>query len=401
MNSPVQDKPRILQVVASLRGGAAEHVLYLIEHTARLGWPTLLLAPDDCTATAEKLKKMPVRWIPLAPKAKTNPPLVQQCRQILESESISLVHFHGIRAGFFGRRALLTVRKRQGNIQSVYTVHGFHPAHYTNPVTRHLTLQMEKYFLSRCTDRLIFVSRSDRQIFEKKVAPRESKLHSAFVEKSRLIPNGVSFNIKNSFPGREQARKELNIPSGAYVILSVSRLNYQKAVHILVEATALLKDSIPNLVVLIAGDGPLQNKLEKLAEASGAEKNIRFLGYDEQPDRLYAAADVFVLTSLWEGLPLVLLEGAAAGLPLIATKVPGTVDVIEDDHTGLLVEKNNPAAVAEAIRKLYQSPEKARALGANALQKIPEKFSLASMLESTGSVYRELLENKNHPEGAP
>ncbi len=388
-------------MVASLRGGAAEHVLYLIEHTARLGWPTLLLAPDDCTATAEKLKKMPVRWIPLAPKARNNPPPVQQCRQILESESIGLVHFHGIRAGFFGRRALMAARKNQKNIVSVYTIHGFHPAHYTNPLTRHLTLQMEKYFLSRCTDRLIFVSESDWQIFEKKIVPRANKLHPAFLKKSRLIPNGVSFNDKNSFPSREQARKELNIPSGAYVILSVSRLNYQKAVHILVEATALLKDSVPNLVVLIVGDGPLQNKLEKLAEASGAGRNIRFLGYNEQPDRLYAAADILVLTSLWEGLPLVLLEGAAAGLPLVATKVPGTVDVIEDDHTGLLVEKNNPAAVAEAVKKLYQSPEKAGALGEKALQEIPKKFSLASMLESTENVYRELLENKNHPEGAP
>jgi len=207
----------------------------------------------------------------------------------------------------------------------------------------------------------------------------------------RSIPNGIRYPKPESFPDRAEARQAFGLDRDDYVIGTLSRLNRQKAVHVLIEAAARVKPDIPRLRVLIAGDGPLEGDLRALACQRDVEDTIRFLGYYGDPMTLYAALDGFCLSSLWEGLPLTLLEAAGAGLPIVASRVAGTVEVLEHEKTGFLFESGDANGLAKGVLRLYRDRALGQWLGRNARQTIPERFSLEKMLEKTDQAYQNLF----------
>jgi glycosyltransferase involved in cell wall biosynthesis len=153
-------------------------------------------------------------------------------------------------------------------------------------------------------------------------------------------------------------RERLGIEPDSFVILYSGRFHRQKGVRYLLEAFVLLKERYSSdfpLLLLLAGDGPEREALEaKFGNVLG--DSCRFLGHREDMPDLLAATDLFVLPSLWEGCPMVILEAWAAGVPVIATDVPGTRDLIRDGENGLLVPPKDPVALAEAIERLWKDP---------------------------------------------
>lgn len=389
MNASTQPPERILYVIASLRGGAAEHLLYLIEYFTRQGKRIDLAAPDDCPATAKKLRAAApeLNWIQLPLHKRFCPDGTGRLAQALVERNIDLVHSHGLRGGHYARAAVVRARKAGHPVRSVYTIHGFHPAYYTNPLARYLALAIERHHLKRGTDLTIFVSEADRGIFTKLLKQDPQQVERCSV----LIPNGIRYPEPDSLPDRTEARKAFGLDHDDYVIGTLSRLNRQKAVHVLIEAAARLKPDIPRLRVLIAGDGPLEGNLHALARQRGIEDAIRFLGYYGEPMTLYAALDGFCLSSLWEGLPLTLLEAAGVGLPIVASRVAGTVEVLEHEKTGLLFESGDADGLAAGILRLYQDRALGQRLGQNARKTIPERFSLEKMLVKTDQAYQNLF----------
>ncbi|OGD11773.1 MAG: hypothetical protein A2Y86_06315 [Candidatus Aminicenantes bacterium RBG_13_62_12] len=185
-------------------------------------------------------------------------------------------------------------------------------------------------------------------------------------------------------------RKELGLERPGFVIGTIARLHRQKGLSYLLRAIPEILRAHPGARVVIAGGGPLRRRLEDEARRLGVGDAALFLGERTDAPALLGLFDVFVLSSLWEGLPYVLGEAAAAGIPILATDIEGTREVIRDGENGLLVPPADPAALALAVNLLLGDTALRRRLAASARKAIKEHFDLALMLRLTGALYREL-----------
>ncbi len=168
----------------------------------------------------------------------------------------------------------------------------------------------------------------------------------------------------------------------------MARLDKQKDHASLLEAARL----VPDAVFVLVGDGPLREELEDRATRLGVEERVLFLGWREDIPEVLACADLFVLPSLYEGLPLALLEAMAAGLPIVATAIGGTSEAVVDGVTGLLVPPGEPRSLAAAIRRALDDEGLARRLGAASRERVRREFSAAAMARRTVSIYEECLD---------
>ena len=178
-------------------------------------------------------------------------------------------------------------------------------------------------------------------------------------------------------------------------VLYAGRLRTRKAVAVLVEAFALLRDRAPGARLRLAGEGEQRLALEAQVRRHGLEDVVRFEGAvpHHRMGELYAAADIFCLPSLYEGFPLAILEAMAAGLPVVATRVAGNPEAVEDGVHGRLVDAEDAAGLAEALLGLIEDEEGRRRMGRQARRRIEEEFSI----ERIGAAYRELWEGLAGP----
>ncbi len=174
---------------------------------------------------------------------------------------------------------------------------------------------------------------------------------------------------------------------GRPIVLTVERLDEQKGHRYLLEAAAQL----PEAQFVLAGDGPLRSVLEAQAQALGVQGRVKFLGYRTDISDLLAACDMFVLPSLYEGLPLSILEAMAAGKVVIATHIGGTDEAVIDGETGLLVPPGDPAALVAAIRSVLNDHVLAQRLAAAGRIRVEQEFSIGAMVQQATAVYDELL----------
>lgn len=179
--------------------------------------------------------------------------------------------------------------------------------------------------------------------------------------------------------------------SDGALILSVARLVWFKGLHNLIGALPDIARSHPDTRVLLVGDGELRAELEAQARDLGVSHMIVFAGErDDVPD-LLRIADIFVLPSVSEGLPISLLEAMAARLPLVASRVGGIPELIEDGRTGRLVPPNDPAALGLAILSFLDDPEASRRAGQAGRARLEECFSQDAMVRKTKALYLHLM----------
>jgi len=197
------------------------------------------------------------------------------------------------------------------------------------------------------------------------------------------IPNGIDIAALRASANGSVPQ----LPDGRPLVVCAARLEVVKGVESLVRATAL----IPGAVVAIAGDGPLEGRLREVAASLGVSERVVFLGRLSPIAPLLAAADVVVLPSLSEGLPLVALEAMALARPVVATRVGGTPEAVEDCVTGLLVAPGDPAALANAIERLSDDPDFARTLGAAGAIRVEERFTVKRMVDSYVALLADIL----------
>jgi glycosyltransferase involved in cell wall biosynthesis len=191
---------------------------------------------------------------------------------------------------------------------------------------------------------------------------------------------------------RLEAREELGIGND-FLWLAVGRLEAVKDYPTLLHALARAPKTAR---LLVLGAGPLEAELNNMAAELDLGQRVRFAGFYPNVARWMQAADGFVLSSRYEGLPMVLLEAGACGLPAVATDVPGTREVIVDGETGWLAPQGNPERLAAAMSRLMQIPiSERRAIGARARQHVVEHFSLEAVLDRWERLYADLLERKN------
>jgi glycosyltransferase involved in cell wall biosynthesis len=246
-----------------------------------------------------------------------------------------------------------------------------------NPLRR----LFDREFVARSVDLILCVSDEDRR--------RMIEVEGIRPQKVRTIPNGIP-----PVPRGDGAsiRQELGIPAGAPTVGTICGLRAQKAVEVLIEAVARLAPGHPGLRVLIVGDGPERDRLERLVSERGLGSIVLFLGqrsHDDVP-HILDALDVAVSSSDFEGAPLSVLEWMAAGKAIVATAVGGVPSLIEHGTHGLLVPPRDADRIAAAIGELLDRPTLRTALGVAAAERQRAEFALDAMLERLQGLYLEL-----------
>jgi sugar transferase (PEP-CTERM/EpsH1 system associated) len=245
-------------------------------------------------------------------------------------------------------------------------------------------------------DRIICVSPQVRDFAEKKIHLPPARLVT--------IPNGLDLAEYSNLPSQSQARQLFGLPQEGILIGSVARLDPIKGVDQLLEAfafllkTPALQQSLASEIHLaIAGDGPERQALQAQANQLALGQKIHFLGERRQIPEFLAGLDLFILASRHEGMPNVLLEAMAAGLPVVATAVGGTPDVVITEETGLLVPVDQPKMLADAAARLLTDAALIASFGKAGRARVKAHFSIENTIQATENVYEALLQNQISP----
>ena len=288
--------------------------------------------------------------------------------RLIRRGGYAIVHTHSSKAGILGRWAA----KLAGTPVIVHTVHGWGHHDRQHPVVRRIYIWLEKLTLP-ITDKLIVVSPLN---IEKGLADGIGRPEDYVV-----IRSGIELDrFGHPQTPRNQTRAAWGIPVDAPVVGTVTRLSAQKAPLDFVTAAALVLEQHPDAYFMMVGDGPLRGDVEALAQELGIADRLVLTGLRRDIPELMAAFDLFTLSSLWEGLPRVLPQAMATGLPIVATAVDGSSEVIEQGVNGLLTPPGEPDRLADAIASLLGDRERMSQMGALNRERV-EAFSATRMVE--------------------
>lgn len=371
------EKLRIMEMIdkPSLGGGQTA-LLLLAENLDRSRFEVVISSGGD-GPLAEEARQKGIAYVPVPLGKRLSLRPLREITGVLRENKIDVLHTHGGIAGFYGRSAA----RRARTPAIVHTLHGIHYLHYRNPLLRRLYVFLERKY-SRSTDRLILVCQSDlRQARRHRLAPEE---------KMTVILNGTEVRPELGTDDISRRRSELSWPLGRPVVGTVARLHRQKGVVNLLRAAPQILSTFPEIKIAVVGDGPQSGSLRREAQRLGLEGKLLFLGERKDATAIIALFDIFVLPSLWEGLPFALVEAAALGKAIVATAVDGVPEILEDGKSGLLVQPGDPAALAEAVIRLLKDKEGARRIGEMARTLVPPRFPLRRMIEQTQNLYLEL-----------
>jgi glycosyltransferase involved in cell wall biosynthesis len=218
------------------------------------------------------------------------------------------------------------------------------------------------------------------------------------IERARVRPDKV-FTIYNGVAPNPAALPRpdawpAGAPGCARIVICVGRLVPKNGIPDLLDAWASVAVTHPEARLWIAGDGMQRGELERRASTMSPLVRPRFLGLRDDLDRLLPRCSLLVQPSWFEGLSNAILEAMAAGLPVVATAVGGSPELVQHGRTGLLVPPRDPGALAEAIATMLDNPERGREIGALGRQRVAEHFSIEQMVRSTEALYERLLERK-------
>jgi glycosyltransferase involved in cell wall biosynthesis len=292
------------------------------------------------------------------------------CRlvQVLCDARPALVHSHSSKAGVLARRAA----HRLG-LPALHTPHVFSFQMSTSPARRQLYARVERMAAGWCRY-VICVSEAERQAaLAWRICPPE---------KLALIRNGLDVRPYAALPGRGY-REKIGVDPEAELLLAVGGLRAQKHYPRLLEAVAALRRARPRLRCLIAGDGPDRPLVEQLIAALGLGGVVTLLGERQDVPALLGAADLFVMTSLYEGCPYSLLEAMAARTPVVTARAPGVDEIVASGTGWMVAPEDLPLALAAAL----DHPEEAARRAERAHELVASRFRLEDMLAQTAALY--------------
>lgn len=364
-------KATILQIIGGGEtGGSKSQLLALIgrlQENYRVKLVCLLEGP-----VAQEARKLgyDVQVFPM--KAIFDLRAIFWLKAFITREAIDLVHTHGVRANFCGRLAA-----RWAGKAIVTTVHSSTKHDYVDSVKRYFYTTFDNLTLAMA-HRLIAVSGALAQELHQRGAAQDKVI---------IIPNGIELALFDSI--YRQAEQPL---AGTDAIVgTVGRLVGVKDQKTFLAAAAIVLEACPKTKFYLVGDGPLREALELQAKELNLTEHVVFTGYRRDIPELMAKLDIFVLSSLMEGLPITLLEAMALGRPVVVTQVGGMPEVVKDGQTGYLVPTEAPLLMAEAILKILTNPGLGAAMGESGRREAEENYTFEHMADRYSQQYEELL----------
>lgn len=352
---------RVLQFFrCSNRYGASICIRNQVHELKRRGHEVSIIS-DISGSLACTLKDEGLRTIDLPPHHKLSPLGILRLREALRRERPDVLHTHLSKASISG-----TIAAKFARVPSLATVHG-----------------MNRRYTYSFADRVIAVSEAGRRdLIRQGLQP----------SKVVVAHNGIPMPELPSISDRLKAKAALGIPGDALVIGSVTRLAPGKGIDDALTAFAKLKQEFPSLRLVLAGEGSCTEQLQRQASDCGLSDDIHFLGYCEDVESVVAAFDLFVLPSHSEGLPLCILEAMALGVPVVATKVGGIPEVI-DERSGLMVPVQDPLTLAAAAKTILADGNLRASMGAYARERAERHFSLQASCDALETAYLGVLKS--------
>jgi glycosyltransferase involved in cell wall biosynthesis len=365
-----EPRHRIAYVVTSTDVGGAERQVHELAWTFRSrGWGVGVVSMLPMHEQFLPLQEAGVRLASLEmTKGIPDPRAIVRLARLLRAWRPDVVHGHMIHANLLSR----LVRLLAPVPRVICTMH----SQDEGPQWR--------YYAYRLTDRLADVTTTVSQVAVDEAVRR----HAVRGERIRLVPNGIRTGLyEHDAELRERTRAALGVGDG-FAWLTVGSLNTAKRHSDLLTAMRTVSAATPNGRLLIAGSGPLQAALEDQIQSTGLTAVVSLLGQRGDVRALMQAADGFVMSSAWEGLPMALLEASASSLPVLATDVGGSRDVIDDGRTGYLVPALQPEALGEAmLRLMAMQPSERRTMGLAARQRVAESYDMEHVADLWAALY--------------
>ncbi len=388
----VAERVKVLRVIARLNvGGPALHVAYLTAGLAERGYDTTLVAgtiargeesmafvADAHNVHIETLSELHREISPIRDLR-----AILRLAQLIRRERPTILHTHTAKAGAVGRIAALLARGARPPIV-VHTFHGHVLRGYFGRVTTFGFRTLERW-LARMTTSLVAVS---PEVRDDLVA-----LHVAPAMKFTVVRLGIDLGgrVDNDGAQRRETRRQMGLREDAFVVGWVGRMTAVKRTDFVVRALEKLVADGVDAYVLLVGDGPDREGLERYAHELGVIKRCLFLGYQEDVARFYDAIDVLVLPSINEGTPVSVIESLAARRPAVATRVGGVPDVVRDGIDGLLVDADDVEGLADRLAELAHDAPRRAAMGEAGRARVLERYAVGRLVDDIDRLYRDLL----------
>ncbi|MCB2193102.1 MAG: glycosyltransferase [Deltaproteobacteria bacterium] len=359
---------KVLQVVWSLEvGGMEQVVVHLLRGLPAQGCAAEVVTLGGAGGLAKDLGPGVRHW-EMQKSAGLDLKLARGLARLVRTTGADVLHAHNTVSQLYAVMASLITR-----CPVVVTLHG---ANYQGSA-RHRRLR--RILAARCAATACVSQDAFKAARDLDRIPA-SRLH--------LVYNGIDVHaMADARSERESVRAELGLGQDGQAIISVGRLSAEKDYATLLRALAQLQG--PRL--FLVGHGPARQGLEQVARELGLGERVAFLGERSDVPRLLAACDLFALSSLTEGISMALLEAMACGLPVAATAVGGTPELVIPEETGLLAPPSDPAALAQAMGALLSDPERGRVYGQAGAQRVATQFSQEAMCSAYADLYRKSL----------
>ena len=319
-------------------------------------------------------------YIPLqrSPYKKENIKAIKELKELIKKENYDIIHCHTPMGAVAARVA---AKQAKSKAKVIYTAHGFHFFKGASKMNWLFFYPVEK-MLAHYTDTLININQEDYALANAK----------KFKVKDQIIKvNGVGVDLSKFTAVTPQAklqlREEYGFRKDDFLLIYPADLVTGKNQEMIFKAVKILRDKIPTIKLLLPGHQKMITEYKQMVKSMGIENNVEFMGYRRDIARLVAMCDVSVSASRREGLPVNLIEALAIGKPIVATRVRGNSDIVEDGVNGFLVELDNYEQMAEKLLEIYSNPSLAEKMGQEAV-KLSKKYSIESVNKSLAEVYK-------------
>jgi len=367
-----------------VRGGVEEHVLSLVKGIDATRFRTYIVSPPKLLdSLRQDLEPGETVEVPLRIGSLRDWRCMADFYRFLRENRIHIVNTHMFIATFY----YAPIAKLARVPVLLETTHLMEKWRLEKGFFRRNSFVIDRFFY-KMLDKVLAVSHAcKRDLAAMKGVP---------LDKIAVVHNGrdlASFD-PDRIDCRAGLRREFGYSPDDFVFGVFARLNHQKGHRYLVEAASLLKDIGIRANILCVGDGELQEKLAGQCREAGIADRFVFAGFRKDIPALLSMVDTTVLPSLYEGLPLCVIESLAMGRPVIATAVDGTPEIVVPGQTGLLVPARDPNALAEAMRYALENRDELKRLGESGRRYVLEKFSLQRQVRETESLYEDLVAKK-------
>ncbi len=370
----LQAPARVLQVVLSLSPGGTERLVIDICRRLGHGFDVSVCCLDGEGAWASELRDRDIEVIALNRRSGFRPEIGRQIARLAEERGVDLLHCHQYSPFVYGRLAKYWLPR----LKLVYTEHG-----RLSDAPPSWKRQLVNPVLSRFDGPIVAVSDELRRFMIDSRFPRE---------RVAVIHNGIDTASLPSPGDRHRARTLLGLKDEAFVAVTVARMDPVKDFPCLLDGFALVRQVVPHAVLLMVGDGPERAALTERAQQPDLAGSVVFLGLRPDVRAVLPAADLYVNSSISEGISITILEAMASGLPVVATAAGGTPEVLADGSAGVLVPIRNPIRLAQAMISLAADPGARATLATLGRRRVESSFTIQRMVAEYARLYHGLLD---------